>query len=160
MSSIHKYLSFAAGVAMFALLLGFSASAQGQGRSMKVPYGFSVNPCNGEGIETTGNMNIVINSVADENGCVTVKYHSNTQNVRGVGLETGDEYRIIDVGMQKGMDLVVCDGCLLDIDIVGTWMVVAKDGTSFIVHQVLTLQIDVCTMEFNVVNKHVSVECK
>lgn len=160
MFTIHKHILFAAGVAMLALLLGFSANAQGQGKSMKVPYGFTFNVCNGEQIETTGNMNIVINSVEDENGCVTVKYHANTQNVRGVGLSTGDQYRIIDVGMQKGTDLIVCEGCLLDIDIVGTWMVVAKDGTSFIVHQVLNLRIDICIPEFTVVAKHNSVECK
>ncbi len=160
MFPIHKNISFAVGVVMLALLLGFSASAQGQGKSMKVPYGFTFNQCNLEGIETTGNMNLVLNSTQDENGCTTVKIHYNTQNVRGVGIDTGDEYRIIDVGLQKGMDLIVCDGCTLDLDLVGIWKVIAKDGTSFILHQVLTLKIDICTMEFNDVEKHVSIECK
>ncbi|MCB2203701.1 hypothetical protein KQI65_03050 [bacterium] len=156
----YKNISLAAGIVMFALLLGFSASAQGQGKSEKMPYGLTFNLCNGELIETTGNLNFVANIVEDENGCVTFKYHYNTQNVRGIGLDTGDEYRIIDVGLQKGTDVTVCGGCLLNLDIVSTWRVIAKDGTSSIVHQVLTLQIDICTFEFSVVEKHVSIECE
>ncbi len=76
---------------MLALLLGFSASAQGQGKSMKFPYGFTLNFCDWETIETTGSINSVYDYEQEENGCITVKYHWNTQNVRGVGPDTGDE---------------------------------------------------------------------
>lgn len=160
MFTIHRSLTVAAGVALLALLLGFSASAQGQGKSEKVPYGTTINFCNWELIQTTGNINIVYSYEEDENGCIKVRYHANTQNVRGVGLDTGDEYRIIDVGNQKVSDVTLCGGCTVDVDIVATWKVIAKDGTSYIVHQVVTLHIDVCNWAFNVDVKQLSVDCK
>ncbi len=159
MSIIHKSISFAATVALFALVLGFSASAQSMGKSVKMPYGFTINFCNWEMIETTGNMNIVSSFEQDENGCIKARFHLNTQNVRGVGLDTGDEYRIIDVGNQQVTDVTLCEGCTVDIDFVGTWRVIAKDGTSYIVHQVATIRIDICTNEFSVTNKQLSVDC-
>ncbi|MBE0642900.1 MAG: hypothetical protein IH600_02365 [Bacteroidetes bacterium] len=87
---------------------------------MKIPYGMTFNLCNGETIETTGNVNIVYSFEQDKNGCIRVLSHGNSQNVRGVGLESGDEYRIIDVGSTKVSDVTLCEGCTIDVDIVGT----------------------------------------
>ena len=72
----------------------------------------------------------------------------------------GDEYRIIDVTNQKVSDVIICGGCTLDIDIVTTWKVIAKDGTSYITHQVVTLNINICTGEFSVNPKHISGGCE
>lgn len=127
---------------------------------MKLPYGFTINFCNWEMIETTGDINIVSSFVQDENGCIKARFHWNTQNVRGVGASTGDEYRIIDVGNQKVTDVTLCGGCMVDVDIVGTWKVIAKDGTSYILHQVVTLHINVCTWEFSLDIKQLSLDCK
>jgi hypothetical protein len=160
MTTIHKSLSYAAGVAMLALLLGFTASAQGQGKSEKFSYNFAFSPCNGELIETTGTGNFVYSFEEDENGCIKVRYHFNTQNVRGVGMDTGDEYRIIEVGNQKVSDVTLCGGCMVEIDVVSTYKVIAKNGESFHVHNVFTVLIDVCTWEFTFIEKQFKVDCK
>ena len=160
MLNIHRRLSFAAAVAMLALVLGFSASAQGQGKSMKIPYGSSFSICNLEPIETTGSLNIVAGERVGKDGCIKSTFHVNSQGVSGVGMVTGDEYRIIDITNQQTIDMIACDGCTAEADIVMMWKVIARNGETWTAQQVVTLKFDACTNEFTVTVKQSSVGCK
>lgn len=159
MTTIQKGLSFAAGIAMLALLLGFTASAQGQGKSMKIPYGGSFSICNLEPIETTGSLNIVSIERVGKDGCVKSTFHVNTQGVSGVGMVSGDAYRIIDISNQQTINLIACDGCFAEADIVFVWKVIAKNGENWTAKQVFTLRVDICTGEFSFTVKQSNVGC-
>ncbi len=64
------------------------------------------------------------------------------------------------MGSQKVTDLTFCDGCILEFETVATRKVMAKDGTSYISHQVVAISINFCTNEFNITPKQMSFDCK
>ncbi len=156
MRTIQKHLALAAILALFA---GFSSAAlaQGGGKSVKTDYTFAFTPCNGEPmpwggvaelINATGTLNLVIVSEkVDENGCVSFQVHANSQNVRGVGAVTGNEYRIIDVFNQQVIDQYVCGGCTVQLTVTSMYQVKTKDGSSYMSRGSYDVILNICTWE-------------
>ena len=95
-----------------------------------------------------------------KDGCIKSTFHVNSQGVSGVGMVTGDEYRIIDITNQQTIDMIACDGCTAEADIVMMWKVIARNGETWTAQQVVTLKFDACTNEFTVTVKQSSVGCK
>lgn len=113
-----------------------------------------------EPINATGTFNLVIISEeVDGNGCYKIKVHGNSQNVRGVGAVTGNEYRIIDVGNQQVIDETVCDGCILRFTATSMYQVKTKDGSSYLSRGSYDIILNICTWEFVEIRANFDSDC-
>jgi hypothetical protein len=97
------------------------------------------NPCTGEPILVEGVFHHLVHVTRTEEG-----YHfvirTNTQDVTGTGLQTGDEYRFINVGGAVGSDVI--NGVATNTD-EGSFMVVTQGASpNFIIHGTLHAVVD------------------
>jgi len=152
MSHSNMFRSILSAFVLVALLVGYAgtASAQNGGKSEKFPVSFEINWCNMEGIDATGTANMVMLESEDENGCISAKFHINYQNVTGVGQTTGKTYRIIYATNQSAYDVVACDGCTVTITLLSNYKIFDEDGKVYSAHSQATLELNLCTFEFKV----------
>ena len=128
---------------------------------MKQEYGLTFSPCNGEGIETTGTINVVVMmDGVDKYGCYNYKVHTNTQGVKGVGVETGDTYNIIQISSFNVDDVSVCNGCTVELMINTSWKVIARDGENWTLGGPAKLVINICDGTFTVKFDQILGGCK
>ncbi len=153
MSHTHIFRSVLSAFVLVALIAGFSAtaSAQNNGKSMKMPVNFEFNPCDFEFIAASGSMNMVQTSREDKDGCIHAKFHINYQNVTGVGQTTGKNYRIIYTTNQSVYDVIACDGCTATISILANWKLFDEDGKVYDGHTQAVIELNFCTFEFKVI---------
>lgn len=54
----------------------------------------TVNPCNGEQVNVSGNIHLTTGVSTDESGGLHFRSHINNQGVSGIGVVTGSKYQI------------------------------------------------------------------
>jgi hypothetical protein len=117
-------LLVASGVAM--------ARAATETLNVNQPESFTIdNPCTGEPILVEGVFHHLVHVTQTQEG-----YHfvirTNTQDVTGTGLQTGDEYRFINVGGAVGGSVI--NGVHTNIDEVSFMVVTEGASPNFILH--------------------------
>jgi hypothetical protein len=92
------------GISLFALMVASTPAAPGSAEAttihenVTVPIeGVTVHPCTGEEIAFSGDSHTVSHVTIDDSGGVHGTSHTNLQGVTGVGLVSGDVYRIQSV---------------------------------------------------------------
>jgi hypothetical protein len=97
------------------------------------------NPCTGERILVEGVFHYLTRVTQNENG-----YHfvirTNTEDVTGTGLQTGDEYRFINVSGAVGGSVI--NGVNTNIDEVSFMVVTEGASPNFILHATEVLLFD------------------
>ena len=71
----------------------FTGSALAASNSHDITGFFEHNECTGEFVELSGRVHLVTSSEDNGDGTFSVKVHTNTQGVSGIGIITGDPYR-------------------------------------------------------------------
>ena len=83
-------LKFLAVVTMLGALPGYAATT-----NIVVPFPSpTINPCNGEQVNVSGNIHITTGVSTDGSGGLHFRSHINNQGVGGIGVATGSRYQI------------------------------------------------------------------
>ncbi|HEX7318370.1 MAG TPA: hypothetical protein VF297_30975 [Pyrinomonadaceae bacterium] len=97
--------------ALFALLFTAFASTNAFGQASTTTTNETVaftstlfNPCNGDTVTFSGNMNVVNTLTVDGNGGTHLKTHTNYQNVTGTGTPSGISYNVRTVSNEVTND--------------------------------------------------------
>jgi hypothetical protein len=105
---VRRSITLLAALAVALLMASGLALAQAATETLNVnqPESFTIdNPCTGEPILVEGVFHHLVHVTQTEEG-----YHfvirTNTQDVTGTGLRTGDEYRFINVGGSVGGSVI------------------------------------------------------
>jgi hypothetical protein len=69
-----------------------------------------LNPCSGEVVGLEGEIHFVVTETTDSSGGVHFTGHSNYQNVYGIGLDSGEDYRLVNVTNSPTVEHAVEDG--------------------------------------------------
>lgn len=92
------------GISLFALLVASGPVAPGWAQAttihenVTIPINHvTINPCTGEEIALSGDAHFVLHFTFDESGGGHGSGHTNLQGVSGVGLTSGDVYRLVAV---------------------------------------------------------------
>ena len=99
---MHRIITKILGVSLLALLAASAPAAPGSAQATTIHENVTVpinevvvNPCTGEEIAFSGDAHVLLHITTDASGGTHVTSQSNYQGVSGVGLTTGDVYRLI-----------------------------------------------------------------
>ena len=102
---MHRILIRILGVSLLALLVASAPAVPGSAQATTIHDNVTVpidevviHPCTGEEIAFSGDAHIVFHVTVDDSGGVHGTAQSNLQGVSGVGLTSGDVYRLIRQG--------------------------------------------------------------
>ena len=98
---MHRTIIRILGISLFALLIASAPAAPGSAEATTIHEnirvrieGVTVHPCTGEAIAFSGDRHTISHVTIDDSGGVHGTSHTNLQGVTGVGLVSGDVYRI------------------------------------------------------------------
>jgi hypothetical protein len=139
---VRRSITLLAALAVMLVVASGVAVAQAATETLNVnqPERFTIdNPCTREPVLVEGVFHHLVHVTQTEEG-----YHfvirTNTHNVTGTGLRTGDEYRFINVGGSVGGDVV--DGVSHATDEVSFMVVTQGASPNFILHGTSVLVFD------------------
>ncbi len=99
---MHRIMIRILGVSLFALLVASAPAVPGSAQATTIHENVSVpiheviiHPCTGEEIAFSGEAHFMFHVTVDDSGGVHGTSQSNLQGVSGVGLTSGDVYRLI-----------------------------------------------------------------
>lgn len=168
MNTIHR--SSLRTLATATLLLAFTFLGTGTAAAQTTSQSFPVTinvfiPCanggEGEFVEMTGTLHVLMHMSTNANGCMTMKMHFQPQQLTGVGATTGAKYQATGVTQSTTHDKTNCgEGCTIEENFVNNFRMVGQGpGNNYTVHSNTRVIYNVCTGETTVVNENASVEC-
>ncbi|HYP39919.1 MAG TPA: hypothetical protein VEX13_06125 [Chloroflexia bacterium] len=150
---MHRIMIRILGVSLFALLVASAPAVPGSAQATTIHENVTVpiheviiHPCTGEEIAFSGEAHVMFHVTVDASGGVHGTSQSNLQGVSGVGLTSGDVYRLI---RQDG-ETSNFNGAE-EITIVQTNLVVGpgpENNFKLLVVQHLTCNSNFCTAQF------------
>ena len=111
-----------------------AATASAEATSVTEPVVVMLdNPCSGEVVLVEGTIHYVTRESTDEGGGAHIFSHGVLHGT-GIGLTTGNEYRVVDVGLDPGEANYGVDRAGSSTDVFVVHVIGAEPGTSFYSH--------------------------
>jgi opacity protein-like surface antigen len=121
-------------VATLTAVAATTATASAQATSVTEPVVITLtNPCNGEVVLVEGTIHYVTRENEDEGGGAHIFLHGVLRGT-GVGLTSGAEYRVLDVGLDPGEANFGVDRASQATDVFVVHVIGTEPGTSFYSH--------------------------